>query len=106
MKQEVLKPNAIVKRIKKGLLHAKKYFKKWKVKLNENKTQAIIFPFNKSPRRILSMALSVDGAEIPFLDTSNYLGTELDKKLTFRHHIPKTYEKAIKCGRALFPLLN
>ena len=49
------------------------------------------------------MSLSVRGAEIPLLDTIKYLGIELDKKFTFRHHsfILKTCEKAIKYGRAL-----
>ena len=87
--------------MKKGLLHAQKYFKQWKMKINENKTQAIIFTFNKSPRKIASIPLSVDGAGILFLDTIKYLVIELDKKLTLRHHILKICEKAIKCGRAL-----
>ena len=30
----------------------------------------------------------------------------LDKKLTLKQHIQRTYMKAIRCGRALFPLLN
>ena len=65
--------------MKISLLHAQKYFKKWKIKINSNKTQAIISPFNKSPKRIPSIPLSVNGAETLFLDrlelrnsTSNY----------------------------------
>ena len=52
------------------------------------------------------MLLSVDGAEIPLLDTIKYLGIELEEKLTFRHHILKSCEMAIKYGRALFQLIN
>lgn len=89
-----------------GLLHAEKYFSKWKIKTNEAKTQAIIFPFNKSPKRTPTLALSLGATEIPLRETVKYLGIELDKKLTFKHHILQTCEKAVRCGRALFPLLN
>ena len=50
--------------------------------------------------------LSVEGAEIPLLDAIKYLGIQLDKKLTSKYHFLKISEKAIKCGRALSPLLN
>ena len=61
--------------------------------------------FNKK-KRVPSIPLSVEGFEIPLLDTIKYLGILLDTKLTFRNHILKACEKAIKCGRAHFPLLN
>ena len=77
-----------------------------KIKTNENETQAIIFPFNKSPKRIPSIQLSVEGVEIPLLDAIKYLGIELDKQLSLRHHVPKICERAIKCGTDLFPLLS
>lgn len=98
--------NAIVKNMKKALLHAEKFFCKWKIKINETKTQATIFPFNKSPKRVPSIPLSIDGTEIPILDSIKYLGIVIDKKLTFRHHILQSCDKATKCGRALFPLLS
>ena len=75
--------------MKKDLLHAQINFRKWKIKINENKTQAIIFPFNKSTRIIPSIPLPVDGAEIPFLNTIKYLGIGLNKKLTFIHQMWK-----------------
>lgn len=98
--------NAIVKNMKKGLMACQRYFKKWKIKINHNKTQAIIFPYNKSPRRIPSLALSVNGSDIPLLDSVKYLGITFDKKLNFKHHIIDIADKAIKCGRALYPLIN
>lgn len=98
--------NAIVKKLKKAVLHAQAYYKKWKIKINESKTQAIIFPFNKSLKRNASISLSVDGVQIPLLDAIKYLGIVLDKKLTFKQQVLQSCEKAVKCGRALFPLLN
>lgn len=98
--------NAIIKKMKRALIHAQKFFVKWKIKINEAKTQAIIFPYNKSPKRAPNNAISLHGSEIPLLDSVKYLGIVLDKKLTFKHHVLEARNKAIRCGRALFPLLN
>ena len=38
--------NAIVKKLENAILHTKKLFLKWKIKINDYKTQAIFFPFN------------------------------------------------------------
>lgn len=84
----------------------RKYFDTWKIKINESKTQAIIFPYNKSPKRTPTINLCANGTIIPFKHEIKYLGLILDKKLTFRQHVQYACEKAIKCGRALYPLLN
>lgn len=98
--------NAIVKNMKASLVHVEKYFSKWKIKINEGKTQAIIFPFNKSPKRIPTINLTIQGSNVPLQNSIKYLGVILDKKLTFKEHISYISRKALRCGRALFPLLN
>lgn len=98
--------NTIVKNMEKAIISAQKYFRKWKIKINAAKTQAIIFPFNKSPKRVPTISLSVDGMEIQIQDSVKYLGIIFDKKLIFKKHILETCNKAVKCGRALYPLLN
>lgn len=98
--------NAIVKRMQKSLYSAGKYFSNWKIKINEEKSQAILFPYNKSPKRVPTEKLMVQGREIIFPNTIKYLGIILDKKLTFKHHLHNACVNAINCGRSLFPLLN
>lgn len=98
--------NAIVGRMQRALNSASKYFSKWKIKINEQKSQAILFPFNKSPKRQPTRKLMANGREIPFSKTIKYLGITLDEKLTFRQHIDSVCVSAVRCGRALFPLLN
>lgn len=98
--------NAIVKRMQKAIVSASKYFTKWKIKVNECKSQAILFPYNKSPKRIPSAKLTVEGREIGFSDSIKYLGITLDQKLTFKKHIHNTCINAIRCGRGLYPLLH
>lgn len=98
--------NAIIKRLQKSLNSAQRFFDKWKIKLNQEKTNAIIFPFNKSPKRIPTIPLVFQGNVINIDDDIKYLGLILDKKLTFGKHVKSICEKAIRCGRALYPLLN
>lgn len=40
--------NTFIKRMKNEIPEGKKYFDKWKIKVNQEKTQVILFPFNKS----------------------------------------------------------
>lgn len=98
--------NAIVKQLGQSIKHVEKYFKKWKIKINHEKTQAIIFPYNKSPKRVPSIPLQFLGNVIELKSSIKYLGVTLDSKLTFGEHIRNSCEKATNCGRALFPLLN
>ena len=76
--------NAIVKRMQKTLVSASKYFTKWKIKINEEKSQAILFPYNKSPKRIPSLKLFLQGTEIVFSKSIKYLGITLDEKHPMR----------------------
>lgn len=98
--------NAITKQLSECLKRAEKYFNKWKIKINHEKTQAIIFPFNKSPKRIPNADLQMHGNIIEIKNSIKYLGVIIDSKLTFRENIDMLREKAIRCGRALYPLLN
>lgn len=74
--------------------------------MNAAKTQAIIFPFNKSPKRKAKSHLVFDGEEIPFSKSVSYLGLDLDEKLTFGKQCKKAAENGSKCVRSLYPLLS
>jgi hypothetical protein len=82
-----------------------KYFKKWKVSLNMDKTQAIFF----TKRRKLELpgrTIKIFNKNISWQNSAKYLGLILDKKLTFKNHIEAVIEKANKSSRILYPLLN
>lgn len=98
--------NAIIKRMQESLTSSQKYFDRWKIKVNDSKTQAMIFPYNKSPKRLPTRFLYGSGGIIPIKDDIKYLGIVLDKKLKFKQHVNYICDKAIKCGRALYPILN
>lgn len=96
---------AIIKRLQSSINSCQKYLKKWRIQLNYGKTQAIIFPFNKSPKRIPTTKLKFGNTEIDFLDEAKYLGVILDKKLNYAKHIQCARRKAQNCTKALYPLL-
>ncbi|KAI8126988.1 putative RNA-directed DNA polymerase from transposon X-element [Lucilia cuprina] len=98
--------SALLRKMEKGLSACTKYFHKWRIKINPNKTQAIIFPYNKSPKRIPRRQISIGNEHIPIDNCVKYLGVILDKKLIFREHIEQACQKAIKAIRSLWPLLN
>lgn len=98
--------SALLKKMEKSLVSCSKYFTKWKIKINDDKTQAIIFPYNKSPKRTPSRQLRFNNNHINIKNQVKYLGVIFDKKLLFRPHIEAACEKAVKSFRALWPLLN
>lgn len=98
--------NPIVKKLEQSLQKTETFYSKWKIKINSNKTQAILFPFNKSPKRNPSILIQHDGHTVPFKDSVKYLGVYLDKKLIFKTHIELTTDKALRCFRSLYPLLS
>lgn len=98
--------NTIVKSLQRALNNIDNYFKKWRIKINASKTQAIIFPFNSQKKRIPTIQLNLDNNIIEFTKTVTYLGTVLDSKLNFAEHTRVTRDKATKCFRAMYPLLS
>lgn len=96
----------IINRLQQGLQSCDRYLKKWKLQLNAAKTQAIIFPFNRSPKRKPKSRLVLNGEEIKFSKTSTYLGIDMDENLTFKSQCNKASEKGTKCIRSLYPLLS
>jgi hypothetical protein len=56
--------------------------KHWSIKINEEKTRAFYFSHWIRPPESL---LTLNGQNIPFLNSVKYLGVIFDKKITGRH---------------------
>lgn len=82
------------------------YYKKWKIKINVSKTQAIYFTKRRARRFLPNMDLIVDNNSIPWSNEVKYLGIVLDKKLTFKNHIDETTHKAEKYIKILYSFIN
>lgn len=96
---------SLIKKMERAMTSHMKYFEKWRIQINACKTQAIIFPYSKSPRLNPKRKLKIGDAEIEFSKSVTYLGVTFDDKLNFREHIMKTLSKATKAFRSLYPLL-
>lgn len=73
--------------------------------MNDGKTQAIIFPFNRRRVRAPTIPLRIEQRTIELSDSVNYLGVFFDKMLLFNRHITNAINKTNKCFRALYPLM-
>jgi hypothetical protein len=83
----------------------KKYYKRWKIKINKDKTQAIYFTRRRS-KELPNGPINIFGENIEWSKEVKYLGVILDKTLTLGQHIQQAVEKVGKAVRILYPLLN
>ena len=95
--------DTIVRRLEEYALRIIKYFEKWKLKNNAEKTEAIIF---SKRRPILNLNVRINNIEIEWSNQVKYLGITLDKRLTFTKHLENTVNKCLGLITMLYPLIN
>jgi hypothetical protein len=82
-----------------------KYYTRWKLKINESKTENIIFARKRTNIKLITK-LKVGDHTIPPKDTVKYLGLQLDARLNLKRHIKTATTKGNAAIRILYPLLN
>lgn len=96
----------IVENLQRAQETIQQYHKKWKVKVNALKSQAIFFTRRRSPRHMPQNQVICGGIVIPWSDTVGYLGVTLDKKLNFGTHVTSCLRKCDMLIKTLYPLIN
>lgn len=81
------------------------YYSKWKIKINENKTDLIVFTKKFTNNKIIT-PVKINGQDIPVKNDIKYLGVTLDKRLCHHKHVTKTVQKAYGVTRNLYPILK
>lgn len=84
-----------------------RYFAKWKIRLNNNKSIACFF--TKRLRKQIPQRrdkVKVGNNYIHWNDTLKYLGCTLDKRLTMKSQINMAITKSIISLKTLYPLVN
>lgn len=87
--------NTIIKNLTNALTKIHKYFVKWKIKVNCEKTQAILFKFNRSQKLNPTKELYFNGSLIELKTEVTYLGVKIDEKLNFGKHVEFCRVKAL-----------
>ena len=95
--------DTIINRLQKSANKNKKFFEKWKIKINTDKTEAIIFT---KRRPYVDDCISMDNHKIMWSNSIKYLGLTLDKRLTFANHINIIVQRATALLITLYPLIN
>lgn len=79
------------------------YYKKWKIKINTNKTEGIIFHYGSNER---IQKPTYDNNDIEWKTQVKYLGTILDKRLTWLQNTKYMKNKANIGLKKLYRLIN
>jgi hypothetical protein len=66
---------------------------RWNIKINEDKTRGIYFSRSHRPPEF---HLTLNGQNIPFVNSEKYLGVIFDMKVTWRLHIEMIEAKAFR----------
>jgi len=81
---------------------ASEWFKKWRLRINEAKTTAILFGRTQK----LNTNLELNNVQISWSNKVKYLGIIIDHKLNFSDHVKTIVKKATKIRGSLYPVLN
>lgn len=98
--------NKIIRTLATALVRIHAYFTRWKIKINCDKTQAILFKFNRARRRNPTIPLVFNGTTINLVRVVKYLGASIDDNVNFNPHIDDCKAKALKSFNALYPILS
>lgn len=82
------------------------YFNRWKIKLNQSKTEAIFFTRRRAARYLPKDTLNLNSTSIEWSKCIKYLGVLLDQKITFKQHVDNAKVRAQKYTRILYSLIN
>lgn len=84
-----------------------RYFHKWKIMLNDEKTEAIFFTRRKFKQKPNSRdRIKIGSNLLPWKNCIKYLGCHLDPRLTLKEHISKSIAKSIYSLKCLYPLIH
>jgi hypothetical protein len=95
--------DTISRRLSHAMDRISRYCKRWRLKLNTEKTTATIFT---KRRPSYPDSIQVEGIEIPWTRTVKYLGLHLTSTLNFNLHTKNLAQKALGTLITIFPLLG
>ena len=96
----------ITRIIEKTAKRLYKYYTRWKIKINQDKTQAIFFSKRRT-KQLPRTNFKFVNTDVPWEQNAvKYLGIYLDRRLTFKQHIEHAIKKASQAMKIVYSLLN
>jgi hypothetical protein len=97
------KEGFIARELQLGLSSIEAWFELWNIKINEDKTRGIYFSRSGRPPE---SHFTLNGRDIPFVNSAKYLSVIFDRKITWRLHIEMIEAKAFRTFIRIFSLLK
>jgi hypothetical protein len=97
------KEGYVLRKVQRVLNSLSAWCEGWNTKINEDKTQAIYFSHQRRPPDSL---LTLNGRNIPFVNSVKYLVVIFDKRIIWRLHIETFEAKAFRTFIKLYSLLK
>ncbi|GFV94218.1 RNA-directed DNA polymerase from mobile element jockey [Trichonephila clavipes] len=94
--------NFVTRALNKHLALLENYFNLWKIKINVDKTIAVLFTKRRKP----VTPPTLYSTPIRWSQTTKYLEVILDKNLTWKPHIIYARDKFRKSLKQIYPLIN
>lgn len=95
----------INKRLKDAAQTIYKYYNKWKIKINTEKTVLACFTYRKT-KQLPDATLSINGTDIPWTKELKYLGITFDSRLTMKRQTLDMCNKVDAAISLLYPYIN
>ena len=99
-------PILATRQVQKNLNQIEKWLEKWRLTINIDKCQAVLYTKRHSLYRRLPPELKLNGQPINWNTEAKYLGVILDQKLLFKNHINWIRARAFGRLKTLYPMLN
>jgi hypothetical protein len=97
------KDGYVLRKVQRGLISMSAWCERCSIKINEDKSQAICFYYQ---RRSPDSLFTLNGRNIPFVKSVKYLGVIFDKRMTWSLHIEKIEAKAFRTFIRLYSLFK
>lgn len=95
-------------RLQQGVTTYVTYLADWKIKVNEAKSQAILFRHRPSPKLLPpdTCFIRVNNRPVEWENEVVYLGVTIDSKQLYRSHTDKLKSRCIGLLKSLYPLIS
>lgn len=97
----------IKKRLENGFIKISEFYKNWKIKINNEKTESIMLSHSHvMHEKKKNYEIEINNSKIPWKNHICYLGINLDSKLSFKFHIDSALKKANFVISTLFSIFK